>query len=152
MHDTQVIFIFVLTRLIRNAIISGILGFISGSVIGYGIGAMRRRIEDTVYVAIVGAIAGSLCICLVPPVAQPGSLESWGNGGGLGSMVVILSIGLIALGGIIGALLASTIGFRTILKLNGKNLGWSAIGILIVMSIVLYRAYNNYCFPKSTFC
>jgi hypothetical protein len=152
MHEVQTIFLFVLTRLIRNAILSGITGFTFGSAIGYGVGAIRRRIEDTVYVSIVGAIAGSLCVCSAPPVSRPGSFESWGSGGGLGSLAVILSVVFLALGSIVGALLASTLGFKAILKLDRKGLGGVAIALFAMMSIALYQGYRDYCFPRINYC
>jgi hypothetical protein len=152
MHELQVIFFFVSTRLIRNAISSGIMGFVFGSAIGCLVGAIRQRIKDSVYSATIGAFVGSLCTCIASPGSQPGSLEAWGAGGGLGSLSVIFSIVMIALGGIVGALLASTLDFKVILKLNSKALGCTEVVIFVAMAIALYRGYRDYCFPESSFC
>jgi hypothetical protein len=104
------------------------------------------------YSAIIGAFLGSLCTCIASPGSQPGSLEAWGSGGGLGSLSVIFSVALIVLGAIIGAILASTLGFKAILGLDGKALGWTTAVIMMAMSISLYWGYKNYCFPGSSWC
>lgn len=152
MHEWQVIFFFVLTRLIRNAIISGIIGVVVGSAIGWMVGAIRQRIDDSVYSATIGAFAGSLFVCIASPGSQPGSLEAWGAGGGLGSISVIFSVLLIALGGTAGALLASTFAFGLILKLDTKALGFATAMLLVAMAIALYKGYRDYCFPGSSWC
>ena len=109
--------------------------------------------QETLYVARVGAFVGGLCACISPLGSQPGTLESWGDGGGLGSLVVIATIMAITLIGLLSALLASTVGFQAILKLSPKWLVWGVFGLFGVMVFSLYQGYVVYCFSgSSSFC
>lgn len=143
---------YIFSRLIGHTLLSIILGAIWGSVIGFVVGAIRQRIEDTLYVSIVGSFLGCILICIAPPVSTPGSLESWGMGGGLGSLSVLVSLVLITLGGIAGSLIASTFGFRLFLKFQTKWFVGIISGAYIVMAISLGYGYLQYCSPSISYC
>lgn len=135
----------IISRLIVHTIISGILGGILGSVMGFVVGAIRQRIKDTVYVSRVGAFLGCLLVSIFPPISSPGSLETWGMAGGLGSLQVVITIILIALGGLAGSFIASTFGFGLFLKARQKLFVWVFSGTYILLAIALWYGYLQSC-------
>jgi hypothetical protein len=146
--------VYIFLRLITHTFLSIIFAVLLGSVIGFVVGAIRRRIQDTLYVSIVGSFLGSMLVCIAPPVSTPGSLESWGMGGGLGSLSVLVTLMLIALGGIAGSLIVSIFGFRLFLKLKTKWFLWIISGIYITMAISLGYGHLMYCSSSvpSSYC
>uniref|UniRef100_B8HTE7 Uncharacterized protein n=1 Tax=Cyanothece sp. (strain PCC 7425 / ATCC 29141) TaxID=395961 RepID=B8HTE7_CYAP4 len=143
---------YVLLRLTYQTTLSLILAALVGSGIGVGVGAIRRRVQETVYVSRVGAFLGSILVCSVPPVSVPGALESWGSGGGLGSLGVLVCLFLVALGSIVGSLITSILGFKLVLKLGRKWLTWIIAGVYIFMVISLVHGYLQYCSPSLSYC
>ncbi len=143
---------FVLSRLFTHTLLSGILGAILGAAIGVVAGALRRSISGASAVSIRGAFVGCLLACISPLICTPGSLESWGTAGGLGSLSVLVSLALIALGGLIGGLAASTFGYRWVMTMKPRLFAWIMSGIYILMAGSLAHGYLRYCFAGSSYC
>ncbi|BAY35959.1 hypothetical protein NIES2111_02780 [Nostoc sp. NIES-2111] len=145
---------FIFSRLIGHTFFSILFAVIFGSIIGLVIGAIRRRIQDTIYVSIVGSFLGSILVCITPPITTPGSLESWGGGGGLGSLVVLMTTIFIAFGGIVSSFITSTFAFRWFIKLKTKWFLWIIGGLYMMMVISLIYNHLMYCSSSipSSFC
>lgn len=143
---------FIFSRLLAHTFISGILGVILGSVVGVIAGAIRRSIPDTFVASCMGAFLGCILVCITPWVAAPGTLETWGQGGGLGSLVVLMTLAFIALGGLVGSLVTSTFGYRWVCQLKLTSFQWILAGIYLLMIVSLAYGYRQGCSPSLSYC
>ncbi len=133
---------YILSALFFGTLFSGILAVIFGSIIGLIVGAIRKNIEIRILTAIIGCFVGIMWICIIPLYGIPGNIQGWGMGGGLGSLLPMMTmIGLGSIGALTGGIAGSTFGLRFLQSLleNKRKLG-ILIGIVylvVALSILL---------------
>lgn len=145
-------FTYILSRLLLHTFMSLFFSCLIGALIGAVVGAIRRQIQDTINVGIAAYFLGSLLVCSVPPLTVPGSLETWGVGGGLGSIQVIFMVIFTILGGVVVSLIATTFGFKFFSKVLEKWILWILITIYVLMLILLYYSHLTTCQPSISYC
>ncbi|GAA6620404.1 hypothetical protein [Scytonema sp. NUACC26] len=140
------IFNYILPNLIISTILGVIISLAIGSIIGLIVGLIKRCINQIMTPAIFGCFFGTMLVCMMPTYSVPGLVQSWGKGGGLGSLPVLFMMIILApIGGIFGAIGGSTFGLKFFQRLTNRKLLILLAATYILMAISIYVSFSLIC-------
>ncbi|KAF3889654.1 MULTISPECIES: hypothetical protein [Nostocales] len=146
MLNLTLIFNYIVPNLFASTIFGIFISVAIGLVVGLIIGAIKHRINKTMIPAILGSFFGTMLICMMPTYSVPGLVQSWGKGGGLGSLpVLFMMVSLAPIGGILGAVVGSTYKQKFFQTLTSQKLLIMLIATYTLMAVCIYASFSLSC-------
>ncbi len=120
-----------------------------GLVVGVIVGAIKHRIKQTLLPACIGSFIGLMLIWILPILSMPSTVTIAGAGAYNGIVIYAMTLFLLPIGGMIGAVLGSTYGWR---RLMHKRVLAIALALTyLIMIITMCISYTAACTPPSPY-
>ena len=137
----------ILPQLFGATLWSVALAIAIGTVVGLSVGAVRRKVKQSMLPAIVGSFFGIMLFCMLPILGTPGIV----GGGPYGALIIMMiAIPTLPVGSIGGAIAGITIATHFSKPRQKQLLGIALLGTYTVMIGILFLMISFHCSRPNT--